>query len=138
MSTAKELLSMIEAVDPGDTAKLDEIDWLVVCWAYKGLGLHKDADGNCYSKDGIKVDLGYSAYTRSRDSLKNLRPQGWVFNVGFTGLGDGGEYTYSAHSIGMKKPMGSGAEVLADRYPTEELAELAAIIQAIAYERGEG
>lgn len=43
MTTAQEILKLIESVDPADTAKLDEIDARVVCyvneWKYSQLHL---------------------------------------------------------------------------------------------------
>lgn len=70
----------------------------------------------------------FPLYTRSRDALKAIRPDGWRFE--FKWVSSGTIFYYSAQR--KNKTFISAA------MPTEELAELHAIIQAIERERGEG
>lgn len=117
MSEAKKILEMIEEVDPSDTDKMDEIDARV--WAYK-----KNVEKRLADIGLLLADQSAPRYTRSRDALKNIRPEGWEIAVHqhcsdeFTVFLDNDKYTTSSHSL-----------------PTEELAELHAIIQAIEWER---
>src|ERR1700730_10498121 len=89
------------------------------------LGIH----GN--GKRGMDwlISLKLRKYTRSRDALRAIRPEGWhtyAVNVG--------DATYDAY-------WGYACQIEGDQIrtsgtlPTEELAELHAIIQAIEYER---
>ena len=104
--TVQEILKLIEEVDPKDTAKLDEIDARV----YEFL-------------DFPDSNIGCPEYTRSRDALKAIRPEGWrVFNLS--------EGTMFEFDLGK-----TNARVFRGLAITEELAELAAILQAINYER---
>lgn len=114
METAQEILKLIEAVDPSDTAKLDEIDARVAC-------LLQD---HVYGSEAARFLLkAFPQYTRSRDALKAIRPEGWaILIVQFENLFVC-DMTHAKHFVGKK-------------LPTEELAELHAIIQAIEYERG--
>lgn len=133
MTDAETILKMIETVDPTNTAKLDEIDARVQCWRMghvyshhdefcSGLALrymHKDNEGKAvFMSDTWK-------YTRSRDALKAIRTDGWWFGMyqgadGFTASCEKPDWF-----SGFRSP----------RLPTEELAELHSIIQAIEYER---
>lgn len=138
--TAETILKLIESVDLDDTDTLDEIDARVWCWMndeafIRGLDSKKSVRFLIESKfyklrDGQKEKSKKTTcaqYTRSRDALKSIRPEGW----GFTEI----------HSFE------SGWQVLMENdevyvgsenkqyFKTEELAELHAIIQAIEYER---
>lgn len=116
MTEAKTILRMIEAVDPGDAKTLDEIDAKI--WWF--LNPEKKS---AY----LGIDYNPQKYTRSRDALKAIRPEGirnW--NIG----------------MGKRKTYGCSIEYdgcvvfsASDMFPTEELAELHAIISAIEYER---
>jgi hypothetical protein len=110
----EQILKMIEAVDPSDTAKMDEIDAMVFRYVTK--------DNRSW------VGLPKPKYTRSRDALKAIRPEGFYFNGGF--VGKYAEYEADNFSIPRIK-FNSGDKL------TEELAELHAIIQAVAFERKE-
>jgi len=143
----KQILEMIESVDPSDTAKLDEIDARVWCY----LESHTFA---CIKWDRIFVldehqceiekfnGICTLKFTRSRDALKAIRPEGWQYcmehspAIGFQcTLQDKMGSPDNPPNI-FKSPWykaGSGGRTGL----TEELAELHAILQAIAHERGE-
>jgi hypothetical protein len=86
------------------------------------------------AQDGTTWDVGIGVikYTRSRDALKAIRPEEWYIDL-----------TQRKHwneAIVGHRPSNTGSlqEVLTSpRLPTEELAELHAIIQAIEYERSQ-
>lgn len=135
---AEEILRLIETVDPSDAAKLDEIDARVWCYLHdvNFLSIGKTDWGStrfqfsCKCHDEKQEELLLSSYyvTRSRDALKTIRPEGWFFFI--TNFdrehswfqADGHKETWDEISTPVCK--------------TEELAELHAIIQAIAHERG--
>jgi len=138
----EEILKMIESVDPSDTAKLDEIDARVTCLV-KGITFikpniitHKDRGQmvtGWRTSEGDKSRIGFCRrYTRSRDALKAIRPEGWMV-CGHYALATALGYTFSLHEkkAGGKQVIGGGL------IKTEELAELHAIIQAINHERKE-
>lgn len=122
--TAKQILEMIESVEPGDTAKLDEIDALV----------------EMYLKDTSTDILPFHIYnqwedsqwTRSRDALKAIRPDGWVVQV--RTIERPTSWSYVAEAMNPKLRGAKQSAILL----TEELAELHAIIQAIDYDRTQG
>lgn len=151
----KDLLKMIEAVDPNDTAKMDEIDVLVHrfvrpmtvdkeekifhdggLWAVKKsrVNQHRLFRENQW-KDvaGLYVCGDLPSYTRSRDALKTIRPEGWHIR-GIDQLAD--NFHWRCVLAKPKTPASSSLDIaVAIPLPTEELAELHAIIQAIAHER---
>ena len=129
--SAETILKMIETVDPSDTDTLTKIDAMVLLYVkpeetplnyYIGQK-EQDPEGKaiahmCHFKDRPK-------FTRSRDALKAIRPKGWFGSIRI--------YTKESVCNFVKhEPFG-----VADspHLPTEELAELHAIISAIAYER---
>ena len=134
--TAKQILEMIENVDPSDTAKMDEIDEAVFQW---------------------RLDLGFTEhfspstgkarkYTRSRDALKAIRPEGYHVEIIIHDWGSyfAGKRGYETICGASLRPNYSSDEacpynrlktVTAPRLRTEALAELHAIIQAIENER---
>jgi len=121
------ILKMIEEVDPSDTAKMDEIDQKVSEYI-EGRELKFNDDKVAYwgTVDWIDGECWVSLprYTRSRDSLKRVRPNGYRW--GFMDYGENSiKYSYERGVYVIFSP----------KLPTEELAELHAIIQAIAYER---
>lgn len=119
MSDYKKILELIEAVDPSDRAALDEID-AKVQW-YIGI-----------TQEPIVLPI---SYTRSRDALKAIRPEGWEFDVcNVFGCKDG-SYEYTVYN--GKHSIESPSPPLGRRFKTEELAELHAIIKAIAHDREE-
>lgn len=132
MSDAQTILQMIETVAPDDTAKLDEIDARVWCWinGYEFIGtpwFFEDKFTGWTMKfdngDERLVRAGSSKqYTRSRDVLKAIRPEGFFPEIV---LDEGG--------CAICKNKGIDSMCL----PTEELAELHAVIQALEHERSQ-
>jgi hypothetical protein len=132
--TAQELLRLIEAVDPRDTAKLDEIDARVDLYLdapemeFCGLSVR----GIYYRYKGKdqyerSVDLNSVAkVTRSRDALKAIRPDGYEWGKTATQY----HATKKLNDRHQLHIIGNGA--------TEELAELHAIIQAIDHDHNNG
>jgi hypothetical protein len=146
---------MIESVDPADTTKLDEIDARVD--AYK---LHKEFTRfeksieaswedvykpKCprriiwWAKDaGVeKRHTSFIFYTRSRDALKSIRPEGWNFSVcELLSDDENGEELFGGlYSATLNFRLKDDLYFHSADCKTEELAELHAIIQAIEYER---
>lgn len=146
MTEAKKILELIESVDPADSAALDEIDVLshifAKNWECDGVVNIKANDRGSggidyYLKDNNHAFGGQNLhlklkYTRSRDALKSIRPEG--FWCEFKKADDG-------DWVGiLGKNGGSGGNIckfMSGYRPTEELAELHAIIQAIEYNRGQ-
>lgn len=127
---ADEILKLIENVDVNDSDALDGIDARVICYlnGYTFNRLHpsypekyrfwiKGEDGS-ESKDFV-------GYTRSRDALKSTRPDGWIFQVSPCYK----EWQGFALSNDDKNMLSTTI------LPTEELAELHAIIQTIEWSR---
>jgi len=114
MTEAQTILELIEGVDPADTAAMDEIDLAVINEFWPETAAYH-------------IELGYNnpKYTRSRDALKSIRPEGW-----------GLESIISEKYNRVRVFQTHGKSNLKSEYlPNEELAELHAIIQAIQYER---
>lgn len=152
MAEFKKILELIENVDPNDTDALDEIDARVWLWI-KNKGEFKSIevtdvdpydqtyDKFIHIKDPVPSGFGYDIskygwwtngvgnYTRSRDALKAIRPEGWQHNS---------EYYGNDYSFTMKKPYKNGLWLHSCWLPTEELAELHAIIQVLDFERNGG
>lgn len=135
MTTADKILKLIETVEPADIAKLDEIDARIWCY----LNGHKFAftkwdrvfiiDENQCEIEKLN-GLCTLGYTRSRDALKAIRPEGY-----FSIIRQHTEYTEVNSMLGV---VGKGYGLFCTKpLPTEELAELHAIIQAVTYARGE-
>lgn len=136
-----EILRMIETVDPSDTLKLDEIDarvWYIVegyRWYPNCEVLRVESPGGIVlvqqNRESItRFPSRIREYTLSRDALKAIRPEGWIFAVHWR------ETSKGLYPTGR----GSRKDGIADvqstkKLPTEELAELHAIIQAIEFER---
>lgn len=123
MTPASEILKLIETVSPDDTGKLDEIDLLVGQWI--GLFPYQQP----YTGHPI------NQYTSSRDALKKIRPEGWDISIqsydfSYDGKCEPPHWSCNISKIGGKTFYGR------HKSPTEELAELHAIIQAIEHERG--
>lgn len=120
------ILKMIEEVSPDDTAKLDEIDARTDAYVsqrpYNGM-----VEKQTYATIDKEEECWWipPQYTHSRDALKVIRPKGWI--VGTIMQGEDG---WSCHLY-----LNENAHSVLYGLPTEELAELHAIIQAIAYER---
>lgn len=141
MTTAQEILKLIETVDPSDTAILDKIDVHVSCYIH-GWNYSKDMTRDfrrTRENDPQYFSENYKEYTRSRDALRAIRPEGWtghiliferearcVLSEPYTGNFCG--------TFDFKTEEYIGDKIFAG-LPTEELAELYAVIQAIEYER---
>lgn len=128
----KDLLKMIEAVEPSDTAMMDEIDFMVNAYAECLPSVCETLINSPRREQLIKRYVGNEKrqYTRSRDALKKIRPEGWAWKV--TDHFDCQERAGgSASAFCHAKHPNINTPVL----PTEELSELHAIIQAIAHER---
>ena len=138
--TAQKILKMIETVDPNDTAKLDEIDARFWCWlnGYKP-HIHGKADSYNFGYEftptrGIMFASVYETgrFTRSRDALKQIRPDGWTFEM--SQVNDGGDWGCELTNLSDNKIVGY-FHGTCESFKTEELAELYTTIQAIEYER---
>ncbi|GAB3282945.1 hypothetical protein GCM10027347_59580 [Larkinella harenae] len=150
MTTAAEILKLIETVDPDDTAKLDEIDAAVAKYLGSTVMYFGDSAGNQewvtveYNIYGVVTDYeAVKRYTRSRDMLKAIRPEGWLVTIGqYPTWGKDQWYSKLEHItdkfIDVPNKAMNGQSLYKTGYAgTEELAELHALIQAIAYERGQ-
>jgi hypothetical protein len=143
----EEILRMIEGVDPSDEAALNLIDAHV----YVFLNLHKGFRVS-YSKGTnisityrheswkpedhsvLKHMFDYYQYTRSRDTLKSIRPnQG----ASYFQVKNGDNWDNWFCTIRWWSSANKAAGFNSPYLPTEELAELHAIIQAINHERKE-
>jgi regulator of replication initiation timing len=133
--SAAEILQMIEEVSPDDTAKLDEIDARVIAYLHEWNADEVIEDyRDTKTADNHYWQNNYKEYTRSRDALKTIRPEGWhvcghyalatALGYAFTLFRHKDNSGHSVTGVGMIK--------------TEELAELHAIISAIAWERENG
>lgn len=132
MTEAETILKLIETVDPSDRAKLDEIDARVWCYLQRiDFGVYgrmnNTKDNHQFTIDNIQQ---YSPhYARNRDSLKAIRPNGWVLgSSGFNNIYN----VFTVTLIPPEKSFRVDGSVIGYH---EELAELHAIIQAIDYER---
>ncbi len=130
MSDHQMILKMIEEVSPDDTAKLDEIDARVWCYTNEE-AIRPFVGGDFqYRKEGDWYFLNsFPEYTRSRDALKAIRPEGWVFEIECRS-----SFFDNWDCCGCDW-VNEGKTFIAARCKTEELAELHAIIQAISFER---
>lgn len=147
MNEIQTILKMIEEVDPADTAKLDEIDARVWCWLNGYIYIpHNYSDTWNYRYKPDEKFEGYicgslgtgedaQKYTRSRDALKAIRPDGWLMNEIFEYKEVASLGTRHSWHVGLIKKFPEEAVESPGLMPTEELAELHAIIQAIEWER---
>lgn len=137
------ILTMIENVSPDDTAALDEIDARVWCWLKgiteegnftvshnKGTVYYRHNDWPKDARTILHHTFMHPQYTRSRDALKSIRPEGWWFDINYD------EYNANAYTVRGK--LIEFEVVYSAPLPTEELAELHAIINAIQHERDKG
>ena len=130
--TAQSILSLIETVEPRDTAKLDEIDMAAFRYVTGYTGGFEGGDervrqrwyARCAEMDPV---IGpdwrpIPQYTRSRDALKAIRPEGWEIRI-------------FVRPDGKHNECFAGQDIMSKFQPTEELAELHAVLQAIEHER---
>jgi len=123
MTEAQKILGMIESVDPGDEKTLDEIDNAVLRYLY--IQDIKEYAPPCIVE---MIEVTPQHFTRSRDALKAIRPEGcllWVFSG----------YTEGARAELWPDREDNYTRFITDWLPTEELAELSAIIKALEHER---
>ena len=133
----KQILELIENVDPSDTETLDEIDVLTFCflnnetlkeWRPEDFEFDVNEHNFTHIYGNFEFKDECQQYTRSLDASKAIQPDGWMlrtYQEKFT--------KYYCHLI---KYFDSGKILFdADGMPTEELARLHAIIQAIQWER---
>lgn len=126
MTEAQTILKMIAEVDPADTGRLDEID----------LAVGKYIGGNeiivfLLEKAPSGIEKPLRQYTRSRDALKAIRPDGYVFQTSGIVQDNHGKLEWSFNWITKDYFMCEDTPF----FPTEELAELHAIIQAKEHDR---
>lgn len=134
---SKEILELIENVDHRDTDALDEIDARVCLYLHypdKSYRSHSRGPKQrgwqivFLSDDGKKKCMNKDFPTRSRDALKAIRPEGWRFFVHNV-------YNHQRHLVYVCVVHNNISSIDGYQLPTEELAELHAIIQAIQWER---
>lgn len=148
MTPAEEILKLIESIPEAMregsavevTNRMDEIDARV--WIYiagPGHTFEKMLDcGHCdYTLANGNQCMGlkgsWKQYTRSRDALKQIRPDGWYFGYETGFSGDVPVFSYGCWKKSTEFP---GYPMISTRcLPSEECAELYAIIQAIEFER---
>ncbi len=134
MTEAEKILNMIENVNPDDIETLNEIDAMVFVYLnfseryfkevhYKGNRVCWKTIMDYYSNKIVKIQ-----YTRSRDVLKSIRPKGWKVCITSNGRCQMWKDECEAPNI-------TSYNNQKGKLPTEELAELHAIIQAIEWER---
>jgi hypothetical protein len=131
MNNHETILRMIEEVDPKDEKALREIDARVHLFIKYPNAELRGIYGNFYSFSYysgeyiviIQMDQVLH-FTTSRDAIKSIRPD--EFHIC-----EGGDDFATGRFI-------NGKSFHADGMATEELAELHATIQAIAYERQKG
>ncbi len=145
MERVEDILKMIETVDPNDTAKLDEIDTRVWCYLKGYEYIHGGQITNAHKRADIwiKHDNQFGGcnvcfptwikYTRSRDALKEIRPEGWTHCI----RNRGECWVVEFARLDAKDPFRADMIEVEGLGVTEELAELHAILQAIAYERSQ-
>ena len=136
MNEAKKILELIENVDPSDIVELRKLDCLVHCFV-TGTPICKEISDSWYMGTG-KGDLhSPPKYTRSRDALKSIRPDGWAIMIANTDtsadLNSVGK-VWSAHMVKIEAE-DAGHCCSSEGLKTEELAELHAVLQAIEYDR---
>lgn len=131
---AADILRMIEAVSPDDAGKLDEIEARIWCWLNNRVFHGRDGKGRFAYNLHYPLSMPHPRkridssmqYTRSRDALKEIRPEGHYIDL------HAFEEKWLCRFTNHEGKILIESEFL----PTEELAELHAIIQAIEHERG--
>lgn len=136
--SAKEILKMIETADKSDNEEMDRIDGMAHVYLNPSVRVSREKiSPGMFAMVEILEEkpLTYKMvprYTRSRDVLKANRPEGWAYACAFTPTPKTGKCKWAKLWKNDNTYFVSSADL-----PTEELAELHAIIQAIAHERGE-
>lgn len=131
MTQAKELLALIESVEPSDTAKLDEIDANTEAFLLGTGACFRDGYWWTYTDRSDNPDFYCpKQYTRSRDALKAIRPKGWSIDLTVTSCA-----LDSMFEMNQMDDDGNPTHMVYFEGESEELAELHCIIQAIDFER---
>jgi len=133
MTDARKILEMIENVAVDDVAALDEIDARVFCYVRKVEFISSGPRAFKYESmaGGRDISSRYmQRFSRSRDALKAIRPDSWVMNVSPMRTSGMSVCGYIA-SISLYPTYLDTIKIL----PTEELAELHAILQALDHAR---
>ena len=142
MTTAKEILTLIENADPSDSDALDEIDAKLHCFLNEQeYERHYIEDYNTllpqlrisYKDSGVEpfdCILLYR-YTRSRDALKRIRPEGWNIDINSHLQ----MLPFAKAKIYISGGYRDREAYFSPELPAEELAELHAIVQSIEWTR---
>lgn len=147
----QELLKMIESVDPNDGGALDEIDARVWClvrpYIFVTKSMEPYGENNFNELKNDNNGKGYywcncfgnkkwpPKYTRSRDALKSIRPDGWSFQMfGNSFSGEPTKNNDLKYYAELSRDNPYQSKTSPD-LPTEELAELWCIVSAIQWER---
>lgn len=137
MEEANYILKLIEKASFDNyLGEWDEINARVDCYLKKYTFIGLPGYHICEYKtldDPYPKYLTPTNYCESRDALKIIRPEGAAFHVIFTPDDQG----YSAQVARHTDEYNSYYARSPFKMPTEELAELYAIIQAIEHERNE-
>lgn len=129
MTTAAEILGMIDAVDPANKDSLDEISAHVWNYINPNRTTERLGGGFWSIKDGQYPYVPYN-YSSSRDALKKIRPDCHSFMITKFGKSIGVDINLSG-----EKDKDGQYKFITGFGPTEELAELSAIISAIDHQR---
>lgn len=134
MTEAQKILELIENVEPSDTDTMDEIDARVECFVNpNNTNPHKVETSSFWyiiNWADQRVTPPFE-YTRSRDALKAIRPEGaYVFQSPYSDK----KWACFSNYWSREEDM-DFMDFSSPKLPTEELAELHAIIQAIEFER---
>lgn len=136
--THEQLLSMIEQVAASDEKELQRINNMFWCWynTYEyeeghtdsvygsWWGYRKSPNGHMQTwPNSYGGFIHVPDYTTSRDALKTLRPEGWIFNILNIGSTNGANCEAHYPDMIIDTP----------NVATEELAELHGIIQVSVY-----
>ncbi|TDE17739.1 hypothetical protein [Dyadobacter psychrotolerans] len=121
MTDSEIILKRIETVNVNDKEALDRLDVDIYEYIFRENGYQ--------SRVAISLGIpsGLPQYTRSRDTLKAIRPEGWTFRI-FQDM----NLKWQACLYKTGSAFFGGMTIW---FPTEELAELHTVIQAIAHER---
>jgi hypothetical protein len=126
----KELLKLIEEVNVNDFRTLDFIDVKFDCLLENNE--IEVVDGEMTIDGNFVFQEDFPQYTRSRDALKAIRPEGWAFTVSMNENGD--SLAQAFKGCNRNAPADVELRSPLENRLTEELAELHAIIQALIWE----
>lgn len=134
--SAESILKMIEEVDVNDEQQMREVQKSVHDYIEVKKHVYRVVSGDlCYieTEDGFDMQIMVEDYTRSRDALKAIRPEGWTLDslVHYGSRSENTKFWKAEMHIN-----GGRIYIVASKgLVTEELAELHAIIQAIEHTR---